>query len=235
MHGGIVLILWLCITVILRRGDRVKLWEWGGSKPVPRDLGRHSADSQRLIIVFSYSHSTQFSILKLFSRIFKFLFPQDITKSFPFPPNYTRTSDVSLDTRPHKSQRKCVKITSDRIFNWIRINSGLLSQEDHWRTAEEGLLWWGPLGVSLGLALCHNSRGKWKIWQRMRCNQSKCKKGRRANCRGKMMTMQQKSNRCRQDEMCVTIKTQNVCHHQGTTVQTTHWKSLHFFPVKGQT
>ena len=42
----------------------------------------------------------------------------------------------------------------------------------------------------------------------MHGNHLKYKKGRRANCRGKTMTMQQKSNRCRQDEMCVTIKTQ---------------------------
>ena len=34
----------------------------GGSKPVPGDSARHSVDSQRLIIVFSYSQSLVFNL-----------------------------------------------------------------------------------------------------------------------------------------------------------------------------
>ena len=182
MHGGIVLILWLCITVILRRGDRVKLWEWGD---LNLSLGIQQGTRERLTTAhhcfFIFTLAPVFNLEIVWEDFQVFVFHKTLPNNFH--PNHTRTSYVNYIVK------KISQITtSDGIFNWKDL-TGLLAKG----LLKKRLLSGGTLWVSLGVALWHNSRRKWKIWKRkMHCNQSKYKKGRRANCRGKMMTMQPK-------------------------------------------
>ena len=156
MHGGIVLILWLCITVILRRGDRVKLWEWGD---LNLSLGIQQGTRERLTTAhhcfFIFTLAPVFNLEIVWEDFQVFVFHKTLPNNIHYIPTIQEYHIRELHLKRNFSNHL------QNLTGYVigRIYSRLLSQEDCWRTAEEKPSFGRyTLGVSWGSSLTQQQK-----------------------------------------------------------------------------